>query len=265
MELVSIQSRVPIKSIAAKINVLVYQRNLSSNRFFLHFLPFVISQPSINQTLSRQVLQFTWNTCDSVIKIEEDGGRRDFWKLFHHSYIHHSRLIAANNSYILPCRVRNHSRPYTSFSARLPHPSKGERRREKEASKDWRVAAIDHDALRWSGTADCASAEGRRGGDEGEGRRPCPQLRTGYVKQPGRPAGRCVRLTCLPALLEDKRSWQGCLAPLNPSFSCPATSAFPRIESSVKPSHYVSPFFPPFNSTPFEASLLLPEFVLSNI
>lgn len=108
-------------------------------------------------------------------------------------------------------------------------------------------------------------AEGRRGGDEGEGRRPCPQLRTGYVKQPGRPAGRCVRLTCLPALLEDKRSWQGCLAPLNPSFSCPATSAFPRIESSVKPSHYVSPFFPPFNSTPFEASLLLPEFVLSNI
>lgn len=91
-------------------------------------------------------------------------------------------------------------------------------------------------------------AEGRRGGDEGEGRRPCPQLRTGYVKQPGRPAGRCVRLTCLPALLEDKRSWQGCLAPLNPSFSCPATSAFPRIESSVKPSHYVSPFFPP--STP---------------
>lgn len=142
------------------------------------------------------------------------------------------------------------TRPYTSFSARLPHPSKGERRREKEASKDWRVAAIDHDALRWSGTADCASAEGRRGGDEGEGRRPCPQLRTGYVKQPGRPAGRCVRLTCLPALLEDKRSWQGCLAPLNPSFSCPATSAFPRIESSVKPSHYVSTFFPSTSTPP---------------
>lgn len=196
--------------------------------------------------------------CDSVI----DRGRWDFWKLFHHSYIHHSRLIAANNSYILLCRVRDHSSVHQFLC--LPHPSKGERRREKEASKDWRVAAIDHDALRWSGTADCASAEGRRGGDEGEGRRR-PQLRTGYVKQPGRPAGRCVRLTCLPALLEDKRSWQGCLAPLNPSFSCPATSAFPRIESSVKPSHYVSPFFPPFNSTPFEASLLLPEFVLSNI
>lgn len=253
MELVSIQSRVPIKSIAAKINVLVYQRNLSSNRFFLHFLPFVISQSSINQTLSRQVLQFTWNTCDSVIKIEEDGGRRDFWKLFHHSYIYHSRLIAANNSYILPCRVRNHSRtrPYTSFSARLPHPSKGERRREKEASKDWRVAAIDHDALRWSGTADCASRGGtkRRGrGLEGEGRRPCPQLRTGYVKQPGRPAGRCVRLTCLPALLEDKRSWQGCLAPLNPSFSC---LPLPPSRGSSRPSsrRITSPhFFPP--STP---------------
>lgn len=165
MELVSIQSRVPIKSIAAKINVLVYQRNLSSNRFFLHFLPFVISQPSINQTLSRQVLQFTWNTCDSIID-RGRWGKKGFLETFP-SYIYHSRLIAANNSYILPCRVRNHSRPYTSFSARLPHPSKGERRREKEASKDWRVAAIDHDALRWSGTADCASAEGRRGGDEG--------------------------------------------------------------------------------------------------
>lgn len=131
MELVSIQSRVPIKSIAAKINVLVYQRNLSSNRFFLHFLPFVISQPSINQTLSRQVLQFTWNTCDSVIKIEEDGGRRDFWKLFHHSYIHHSRLIAANNSYILPCRVRNHSSVHQFLCTPPPPEQRGEKKRKR--------------------------------------------------------------------------------------------------------------------------------------
>lgn len=127
MEVVSIQSRVPIKSIAAKINVLVYQRNLSSNRFFLHFLPFVISQPSINQTLSRQVLQFTWNTCDSVI----DRGRWDFWKLFHHSYIYHSRLIAANNSYILPCRVRNHSSVH-QFLCTPPSPEqRGEKKRKR--------------------------------------------------------------------------------------------------------------------------------------
>lgn len=196
MELVSIQSRVPIKSIAAKINVLVYQRNLSSNRFFLHFLPFVISQPSINQTLSRQVLQFTWNTCDSVIKIEEDGGRRDFWKLFHHSYIHHSRLIAANNSYILPCRVRDHSSVHQFLC--LPHPSKGERRREKEASKDWRVAAIDHDALRWSGTADCASRGGtkRRGRRRGAASLPAAP---NWLCQTAWPAGRTMRSPNLPS------------------------------------------------------------------
>lgn len=49
----------------------------------------------------------------------------------------------------------------------------------------------------------------------------------------------------------DKRSWQGCLAPLNPSFSCPATSASSR---SSRPSRrrITSPHFSFFNSTLFE-------------
>lgn len=129
MELVSIQSRVPIKSIAAKINVLVYQRNLSSNRFFLHFLPFVISQPSINQTLSRQVLQFTWNTCDSIID-RGRWGKKGFLETFP-SYIYHSRLIAANNSYILPCRVRNHSSVHQFLCTPPPPEQRGEKKRKR--------------------------------------------------------------------------------------------------------------------------------------
>lgn len=91
-----------------------------------------------------------------------------------------------------------------------------------EASVDSRVAAIDHDALRWSGTADCASRERDEeaetprdeGWKEGRGRqtrRPCPQLRTGYVKQA---AG--VGLTCLH-LSTSSCCIQGCPLPPLPS------------------------------------------------
>lgn len=90
------------------------------------------------------------------------------------------------------------TRPYTSFSARLPHPSKGERRREKEASKDWRVAAIDHDALRWSGTADCASRGGtkRRGRRRGAASLPAAP---NWLCQTAWPAGRTMRSPNLPS------------------------------------------------------------------
>lgn len=145
---------------------------------------------------------------------------------------------------------------------------------------DSRVAAIDHDALRWSGTADCASRERDEeaetprdeGWKEGRGRqtrRPCPQLRTGYVKQA---AG--VGLTCLH-LSTSSCCIQGCPLPpprlsLNASFSGPATSAFP-IESSIKASHYVSHgrpcpiFFPPNVAPPLSRGLsFLPILCLEN-
>lgn len=105
---------------------------------------------------------------------------------------------------------------------------------------------------------------GRRGVGE-EGRRPCPQLRTGYVKQPGRPAGRCVRLTCPPALLlpclhDGQKELAGMPRPSKSQFFVPCHFRLFPIESSIKASHYVPPFFF-FQLHPFRAGFqgLLPR------
>lgn len=105
---------------------------------------------------------------------------------------------------------------------------------------------------------------GRRGVGE-EGRRPCPQLRTGYVKQPGRPADRCVRLTCPPALLlpclhDGQKELAGMPRPSKSQFFVPCHFRLFPIESSIKASHYVPPFFF-FQLHPFRAGFqgLLPR------
>lgn len=88
----------------------------------------------------------------------------------------------------------------------------------------------------------CPRRAGRRKGERWGGRkreaaqRPCPQLRTGYVKQPGR--------VCWPNLLSALPSNGGrgigrvpC-SPLNATFS-PGHFRGPAIRPSINASHYV--------------------------
>ena len=88
-----------------------------------------------------------------------------------------------------------------------------------------------------------------------EGRRPCPQLRTGYVKQPGRPAGRCVRLTCPPPLSTGTKGVVPCLAPSKSQFFVPCHFRLPQDRVVHQPVALRPPSFWFVDSSPSNRSL----------
>lgn len=88
-----------------------------------------------------------------------------------------------------------------------------------------------------------------------EGRRPCPQLRTGYVKQPGRPAGRCVRLTCPPPLCTGTKGVMPCLAPSKSQFFVPCHFRLPQDRVVHQPVALRPPSFWFVDSSPSNRSL----------